>query len=329
MTSEAADVSAILTDIQLGPPEVKRAALAKLRSFPSASVEAIQTVVDKAMQQGADGSSLRFFAAANLASRGDNRPIVADVLMPYMTRPCLTNEEGEPIDFPWLADCARSHILTSHLDDTINLASTMPGLTEKMERDPYAGGNLSFIWQHSAQLATLESVSHLRQDERVTDTLIAALETLNAPLWRALFLYALATLGHPKTRKNLEYYRDRFPKSVDGTAARVGLEHFGGKSFLEFIQLPEVSASRGGCFVATAVYGSTSASELDLLYTFRDQYLMPRPSGRALVRLYYAISPGLALFTSRSAITRRFMKAVIFRPLIQLLKKRLGSLDHA
>ena len=48
------------------------------------------------------------------------------------------------------------------------------------------------------------------------------------------------------------------------------------------------------CFVATAVYEDPLASQLTVLRSFRDQFLMDRASGERLVRLYYRYGPGWA-----------------------------------
>jgi hypothetical protein len=41
------------------------------------------------------------------------------------------------------------------------------------------------------------------------------------------------------------------------------------------------------CFVATAVYGSEDAREVEVLREFRDNILEKNGPGRAIVRLYY------------------------------------------
>lgn len=53
------------------------------------------------------------------------------------------------------------------------------------------------------------------------------------------------------------------------------------------------SSSSGGCYVATAVYGSYDCPEVWTLRRFRDDYLKQRILGRLFIKIYYATSPTL------------------------------------
>jgi hypothetical protein len=50
----------------------------------------------------------------------------------------------------------------------------------------------------------------------------------------------------------------------------------------------------GGCFVATAAYGSYFEAHVKILRQFRDTYLLSSHTGRAIVAAYYRVSPRIA-----------------------------------
>jgi len=58
----------------------------------------------------------------------------------------------------------------------------------------------------------------------------------------------------------------------------------------------EEEPSGGGCFIATAAYGTPMAEEIEILREFRDEYVLTNPLGQALVDLYYKVSPPIAEF---------------------------------
>jgi len=54
---------------------------------------------------------------------------------------------------------------------------------------------------------------------------------------------------------------------------------------------PTSQNKKGGCYVATAVYGSYDCPEVWVLRRFRDNRLSKRRIGRAFITVYYFVSP--------------------------------------
>jgi len=61
----------------------------------------------------------------------------------------------------------------------------------------------------------------------------------------------------------------------------------------------EEEPSDGGCFIATAAYGTPMAEEIQILRDFRDEYLLTNPLGQALTDLYYRVSPPIGEFITK------------------------------
>ena len=79
--------------------------------------------------------------------------------------------------------------------------------------------------------------------------------------------------------------------------------------------------SKKGCFIATAVYGSPYAPEVELLKEFRDNWLLKYSLGKVFVKLYYLFSPKIARTISSNKNLKEITKRVIVIPLLQIAKK--------
>jgi hypothetical protein len=65
----------------------------------------------------------------------------------------------------------------------------------------------------------------------------------------------------------------------------------------------------GGCFIATAAYGTPMAEEIQILREFRDEYLLNSPVGEALVEFYYKVSPPIAEFITEHPSLKPIVRA--------------------
>jgi outer membrane protein assembly factor BamB len=68
-------------------------------------------------------------------------------------------------------------------------------------------------------------------------------------------------------------------------------------------------AELGGCFIATATYGTPMAEEIEILRQFRDGYLLTNSLGQALVEFYYRVSPPIAEFITEHPSLKPIVRA--------------------
>lgn len=76
---------------------------------------------------------------------------------------------------------------------------------------------------------------------------------------------------------------------------------------------PTIDTSSGGCYVATAVYGSYDCPQVWTLRRYRDYTLAETWYGRAFIRIYYAISPTLVKWFGRTNWFKNLWKGKLDR----------------
>jgi len=82
----------------------------------------------------------------------------------------------------------------------------------------------------------------------------------------------------------------------------------------------EKDAKESKCFIATAVYGTPHAPEVQSLRKFRDECMLPKFLGRLFVYFYYKFSPGFASAIAKSRSIRRLTNWVILKPILWIIK---------
>jgi len=133
-------------------------------------------------------------------------------------------------------------------------------------------------------------------------------------------------------------YTDWVPKSGDGTHAEslTGLDSstkYEFKAQLMYndtmiegttLQFTTDSSSTpptsGGCFIATAAYGTPTAEQIDILREFRDVVLLESTAGSQFVTLYYQLSPPVADFISGNSFLRTLVRELLVDPIVWVVE---------
>jgi len=76
----------------------------------------------------------------------------------------------------------------------------------------------------------------------------------------------------------------------------------------------------GGCFIATAAYGTPAAEQIDVLREFRDSVLLESTTGSIFVSLYYQFSPPVADFIAGNELLRTLVKEFLIDPIVCIVE---------
>lgn len=85
---------------------------------------------------------------------------------------------------------------------------------------------------------------------------------------------------------------------------------------------------KGGCFIATASYGSSNADDVIYLSNFRDNFLRNFYFGKLFIKIYYKISPSIAQKIKRHSILKFIMRNAFIKPTITFIKLIKILLNH-
>jgi len=91
---------------------------------------------------------------------------------------------------------------------------------------------------------------------------------------------------------------------------------------------PKTTNSSGGCYVATAIYGSYDCPEVWTLRRFRDYTLAETWYGRAFVHAYYAVSPTLVKWFGKTEWFKNIWKPTLDRMVDKLNKTGVANTPY-
>lgn len=84
----------------------------------------------------------------------------------------------------------------------------------------------------------------------------------------------------------------------------------------------------GGCYVATAVYGSYDCPQVWTLRRYRDETLAGTLHGRVFIKLYYAVSPTLVKWFGKTNWFKKMWKGKLDNMVAQLQAKGVASTPY-
>jgi uncharacterized repeat protein (TIGR01451 family) len=84
------------------------------------------------------------------------------------------------------------------------------------------------------------------------------------------------------------------------------------------------SSGGGGCFIATAAYGSNMEQDVRYLRAFRDEYLLKNSAGRWFVKIYYRYSPSLASVIRENDTLKSSVRALL-SPFVFMSRKSVSQ----
>lgn len=103
----------------------------------------------------------------------------------------------------------------------------------------------------------------------------------------------------------------------------------GDKKAKELLKEITGGSSKGGCYVATSIYGSYDCPEVWTLRRFRDDTLAHSWFGRQFIRVYYAVSPRIVDLFGNSAWFHRLWKPVINLLVVKLQNNGVDSSPYS
>ena len=86
--------------------------------------------------------------------------------------------------------------------------------------------------------------------------------------------------------------------------------------------------SSGGCYIATAVYGSYNCPQVYIMRRYRDNVLMSTWYGRLFIKLYYAISPTCVKLFGHTKWFQTIWRSYLDRTIVKLRKEGFADTPY-
>jgi len=104
-----------------------------------------------------------------------------------------------------------------------------------------------------------------------------------------------------------------------GGKGYIGTGHDGSSPGKDFWEYTTISTGSGGCFIATAAFGSDMDPHVMALRAFRDDFLLTNPIGEAVAGLYNKVSPPIAEYIAKRESLRTVVRLTLM-PLVLVAK---------
>lgn len=154
-------------------------------------------------------------------------------------------------------------------------------------------------------------------------------DKITVDLWKRGVKVAMELLDYiRKTNAQNPYYMFAEDKNAENYVAKI--KHYNDKIKQKdptYIP-PQIKATKSGCYVATCVYGSYDCAEVWTLRRYRDNTLAATRSGRAFIRLYYALSPTIVKVFGKKKWFRKIFKKKLDKKVERLQKQGVESTPY-
>lgn len=227
-----------------------------------------------------------------------------------------------------------AYSVANNIDSTMKLISGIQDEEEKSRA-------LSTVITYSQLIASMLSrgaINHYSQHSTVNGAMsecssrVVAAKSIHEMLEKSLKKYfdkeADMLLGVQKAENSFIFNNGRFFNANYRTAETTRLTNEIKAGDPSYTAPAAQSSGSGGCYVATAVYGSYDCPQVWTLRRFRDYTLAETWYGRAFIHTYYAISPTLVKWFGKTGWFRNMWKPALDRMVERLNGKGVENTPY-